>query len=364
MTVQGKRGNIVQVYPATEYFFVPEPMMVPVGDYVHFCWTGSNTNPNNNDGQGLHGSDRSNICPMTQQNYPKTEYSNTDRNKDDIDAGAVGDLGNLYPDYVQWPEYKDDLPEWMPYAQERGKSPAMAGFNMDVLKALCTSRRNDNEELMDFGSMEELDDAGTTICMDPVKAEKEGLWNFLCTRNNNFSNRSQKGSLRVFNGAYTRATVDASGGRVSGRKGEAIAIIPEGMVEEGDTLELSLTTWNRPGKDSAIVELAGADGGEFSSQTLTDGAWLELWIPYTPSSMSTPVVYFKTQDGSTWDRKDEATIDEDRGSQYAVINVKKGGYYRADNEGSGWAWAALGAVAIVVSVTAGKITYEKFHKAA
>ena len=34
-------------------------------------WTGSNTNPQNNDGQGLRGTDRSNIVVLTKQNYPE-----------------------------------------------------------------------------------------------------------------------------------------------------------------------------------------------------------------------------------------------------------------------------------------------------
>ena len=34
-------------------------------------WTGSNTNPNNNDGQGKQGTDRSNVVLLRQQNYPE-----------------------------------------------------------------------------------------------------------------------------------------------------------------------------------------------------------------------------------------------------------------------------------------------------
>ena len=36
-----------------------------------FRWTGSNTNPRNNDGQGLAGTDRSNMVLLRSQQYPE-----------------------------------------------------------------------------------------------------------------------------------------------------------------------------------------------------------------------------------------------------------------------------------------------------
>lgn len=64
LNVRGKRGNIVQVYPGTEYDFTPMRLHIAEGDCVHFQFTGSNTNPNNNDGQGKRGTDRHNLIEL------------------------------------------------------------------------------------------------------------------------------------------------------------------------------------------------------------------------------------------------------------------------------------------------------------
>merc|ERR1712025_366898 len=113
----------------------------------------------------------------------------------------------------------------------------MAGLSEEVLGALCTTRRVDtlldnNGGLTDYGNMEELDDAGTTFCIEPLRVSttSEGLWNFLCTRNNNFSNRSQKGSLSVSN-AYTDGVSATSEGFFgSANAGQAkIVILPDSV---------------------------------------------------------------------------------------------------------------------------------------
>ena len=58
--VNSRLGSRSQVYPAVEYDFIPNTLMVPVGDYIHVQWTGSDTTPNG-DGQGKQGTDRNNM---------------------------------------------------------------------------------------------------------------------------------------------------------------------------------------------------------------------------------------------------------------------------------------------------------------
>ena len=67
--VRGKRGNIVQTFPAVEYDFQPQNPIVTTNSMIHFQWTGSNTNPGGNAGEGKAGSDRNNIVTVDAINW-------------------------------------------------------------------------------------------------------------------------------------------------------------------------------------------------------------------------------------------------------------------------------------------------------
>jgi len=403
VTVQGKRGNIVQVYPATEYFFIPEPAVIYADSYVHFCWTGSNRNPENNDGQGLQGSDRSNICPLTQDQFNKqagTDNEDPEGNYGDVDgylqqrsAGSVSDLGTNYPDWLREPSYgmpvyynyapKRDLPRKSrsagftseaadsdydlntapyndPYNEfwfsERGAVSQMAGLSTEVLGALCTTRRPDelvgDGGLLDFGNMEEFDDAGTTFCIEPVKVDSsEGLWNFLCTRNNNFSNRSQKGSLSVSNAYTDWVSATKNGFFGEANSGQAKIVILPDSVNDGDSLDFMVTTWLNRGGESTIVQLSGSDGGAFAADALVDDRWIELWIPYTGKSLSYPKAWFRESPSAEWSEHSDASIENEASTQYGVVNVSEGGYYTISNEPDILAYCAV-IVGILLFATA------------
>ena len=62
--------------------------------------------------------------------------------------------------------------------------------------------------------MSELDDAGTYFDLGPRKVTQVGTYYYLCTRNNNFTNRSQKGKIIVQENAITFSRVGLPGGTV------------------------------------------------------------------------------------------------------------------------------------------------------
>ena len=62
--------------------------------------------------------------------------------------------------------------------------------------------------------MSELDDAGTYFDLGPRKVTQRGTYYYMCTRNNNFTNRSQKGKIIVQDNSLMLARVGFAGGTV------------------------------------------------------------------------------------------------------------------------------------------------------
>jgi len=157
LEVKGKRGNIVQTFPATEYDFhhFSTCQEVKQGDYIHVHWTGSDDNPNNNAGQGEAGTDRSNIVLLEDKvySYPSTNF------------------GRSYPKNIVTASF-------LGFGYEDAQLLAMAGPHTG-------------------GDIEELDENGPSFDLGIRKMDKPGIYRFLCTRNNNFTNRGQKGCIKV-----------------------------------------------------------------------------------------------------------------------------------------------------------------------
>lgn len=67
--------------------------------------------------------------------------------------------------------------------------------------------------------MSELDDAGTYFDLGPRKVTRGGTYHYMCTRNNNFSNRSQKGRIICSEAKIEFKSIGWNGGNVAVEKG-------------------------------------------------------------------------------------------------------------------------------------------------
>ena len=177
INVRGKRGNIVQVYPAVEYDFIPKRPSIKAGDLVHFQWTGSNTNPNNFDGEGQRGTDRSNIVQMSSA---------------DVSYPVTG-LGTL----IQNAQIVHKMDPKLKTASNDDLAVLMASSCAFQRKAdLFTARLPSPYDKRNYQKLALLDFFPAS-CSLPIIKLQPGTYLFMSTRNNNFSNRSQKGRLTV-----------------------------------------------------------------------------------------------------------------------------------------------------------------------
>lgn len=277
VNVVGKRGNIVQVYPAVEYDFVPRVLRVAKDSYVHFQWTGSNTNPNNNDGQGRAGTDRSNVVPMKLRPYPEGDPSKAA-------IYTYGHAGVAYPRNVIEADF--------------------LGFSNETKMKLASLYN-----VQFGGDMEELDDAGTYYDIGPRKVTMTGDYNYMCTRNNNFSNRSQKGKLVVKEGRMSQQYMGQLGGNLTVTGSEnadqtGVSVPPQSLsaaqlVAIEVIPEHELTLSSRPPNQDYVSHFVHLSNELQIPSNNPITFTIELKDGIAIGSLYRPSV-FRTRDDSTW----------------------------------------------------------------
>merc|ERR1712117_925449 len=208
LNVQGKRGNIVQTFPAVEYNFWPKTLQVKTGECIAMQWTGSNTNNNGNPagdgqagdaGEGRGGSDRSNIMQLLNLNstYPLP-----------LDTGVA-------------PDFFENSKCYETYTGNAISSGSTAGAGTTEAQKLANLATKDVQSyLLSGGLYPKYENIGNLAALDGNGADEldvllnnspasmrgvtccpqtPGVYTFTCTRNNNFSNRDQKLVITVTN---------------------------------------------------------------------------------------------------------------------------------------------------------------------
>jgi len=212
VNVQGKRGNIVQTFPAVEYDFWPKIAEVNVGDCLAFSWTGSNTHNNGNPagdgqagdaGEGRGGSDRSNLVQIIDKNstYPAP-----------MDKMGALQMTDFFQNSKVYRTYTGELVNsgQTVNGQETPKDAqvyfASAGYFNTVSQIATDNQLPNNQDNVGGNARLQvlLNNSPASMRGMTVCPEVPGEYEFTCTRNNNFSNRDQKLTIKV-NPAGTQA---------------------------------------------------------------------------------------------------------------------------------------------------------------
>jgi len=169
----------------TEYDFVPQNLHIYKNDYVHFQWTGCDKNPAGNAGEGTAQTDRSNIVQIETPNKMKPATDSWIKKHT-----AMFDSDSLRKRMAMLDQPVNDDDKCLSWA-----------------KLLAANTNNENDAEQDERNCMKLNAAKQYFDAGAVRMNNTGNFYYMSSRNNNFTNRDQRGTLIVANLLPTWAIV-------------------------------------------------------------------------------------------------------------------------------------------------------------
>lgn len=170
VNVRGKRGNIAQVRNCYEYDFVPLILSANLGDVVHFQWCMTDYNDNGNAGEGRQGSDRANVVPMS--GFDANIHASLNETDTIFSAADLAQLA------------------WLGQTSDKC-------YTTNEMLTTKKNSGNDPKSCHFLNGVRDENDMPTAYFSYFATIVKTGTFHYITTRNNNFSNRSQKATINV-----------------------------------------------------------------------------------------------------------------------------------------------------------------------
>jgi hypothetical protein len=215
LNTRGKRCNIVQCYPDVEYDFAPHDLTVAPDTLVHIQWTGSNTNNNNanNDdgqdgsaGEGAANTDRQNMAQVLDlaANFPIP----LDKNQDNLwsrstcynmKGNYLSTLPNGNANQASAYMVKTDATGAITSRNDAATECAMYIMTSGQIRSIAqaqASNANTFNPTLDTAPPSLI--GGVVMQFNGIDTTKGATtYYYIGTRNNNFTNRGEKGTITV-----------------------------------------------------------------------------------------------------------------------------------------------------------------------